>query len=221
MMETRHRMPLHDLPLEQFLTSKTPRKHKRPLSPSRTTLFNPAKRRVLDAEGISPSNVAIPSLPHPVPFMPSNMHTVTPTRPSRLGNGYTSFFDCSTVNLIVPLGTFEIVCVPRELRLLCRRSGVRPPANFIPNRQSNRRPTRSLGTILVSISFRTWNIDAPLSPECPCHLMAMLWSIDLKRTRRMCHSGGGRRSSLRRNAFCLVSMVRIHRISPHPHQRVR
>jgi hypothetical protein len=87
-------MPLHDLPLEQFLTpgivtaSKTPRKHKRPLSPSRTTLLNPAKRRVLDAEGISPSSVAISSLPHPVPFMLSNMHTVTPTRPSRLGNGH-------------------------------------------------------------------------------------------------------------------------------------
>jgi len=86
-------MPLHDLPLEQFLTpgaitgNKTPRKHKRPLSPSRTTPLNPAKRRVLDAEGISLSTKFVSS--SPVPFMFSNMHTVTPTRPSRLGNGLT------------------------------------------------------------------------------------------------------------------------------------
>jgi hypothetical protein len=93
-METPRRMPLHDLPLEQFLTtgivtgSKTQRKHKRPLSPSRSTPLNPAKRRVLDAEGIPPSNnVPLSSPSHPVPFMLSNIHTVTPTRPSRLGNG--------------------------------------------------------------------------------------------------------------------------------------
>ncbi|KAF8138507.1 hypothetical protein EV363DRAFT_1393954 [Boletus edulis] len=92
-MDTR-RIPLQDLPLEQFLTSnivtgsKTPRKHKRPLSPSRTTPLNPAKRRVLDVEGIPPSNnISISPHSHPVPFMFSNVHTVTPTRPSRLGNG--------------------------------------------------------------------------------------------------------------------------------------
>jgi len=93
-METPRRLPLQDLSLEQFLIpgivtgSKTQRKHKRPLSPSRITPLNPAKRRVLDAEGIPPSNNAVKSSPsHPVPFMLSNMATVTPTRPSRLGNG--------------------------------------------------------------------------------------------------------------------------------------
>lgn len=164
-METPHRMPLHDLPLEQFLISgvvtgsKTQRKHKRPLSPSRTTPLNPAKRRVLDAEGIPPSNnVAISSPSHPVPFMLSNMHTVTPTRPSRLGNGYNSLFDSCTVNLIVALGSFEVMGFPRELRLLCRRTGVRLPATFTLSRQSNRQSTRSPGIILVSISFETANI---------------------------------------------------------------
>ncbi|KAG9317501.1 hypothetical protein JVU11DRAFT_1705 [Chiua virens] len=93
-METPSRIPLEDLPLERFLTSgtasgaKTPRKHKRPLSPSRTTPLNPSKRRVLDAKG-NPlsSHFAISSPSQPVPFMLSNIHTVTPTRPSRLGNG--------------------------------------------------------------------------------------------------------------------------------------
>ena len=117
-METPHRMPLHDLPLEQFLTPatltarKTPRKHKRPLSPSQTTLLNPAKRRVLDAEGIPHSNSATTSSPfHPVPFMLSNVHTVTPTRPSRLGNGYNSFFNSCIVNLVVALDSFVIMGV--------------------------------------------------------------------------------------------------------------
>ena len=98
-METPRRMPLQDLSLEQFLTpaivpgSKTLRNHKRPLSPSRTTPLNPAKRRVLDSEGIPPSNNVVMSSPsHPVPFLLSNMHTVTPTRPSLLGNGYNPLF---------------------------------------------------------------------------------------------------------------------------------
>ncbi|KAN0097417.1 hypothetical protein V8E55_001863 [Tylopilus felleus] len=104
-MDTPRHMPLQDLPLEQFHApaiipgSKTSRKHKRPLSPSHTTPLNPAKRRVLDAEGIlSPNNAAISSRLHPVPFMLS-MHTVTPTRPSRLGNGYISPSNCCTIRL--------------------------------------------------------------------------------------------------------------------------
>ncbi|KAF9226654.1 hypothetical protein BS17DRAFT_814586 [Gyrodon lividus] len=96
-METR-RIPLHDLPLEQFITSslvtgtKTPRKPKRPLSPSQITPLNPAKRRVLDAEGIPFANNIAATSPasRPVPSLLYSMHTVTPTRPSRLGNGYNS-----------------------------------------------------------------------------------------------------------------------------------
>lgn len=87
-MESRRRIPLQDLPLEQFLTPdsvKTPRKYKRPLSPSQTTPLNPAKRRVLDAEGITFSNYVV--TPSPMSFMLPNSRTVTPTRPSRLGNG--------------------------------------------------------------------------------------------------------------------------------------
>ncbi|KIJ20339.1 hypothetical protein PAXINDRAFT_7588 [Paxillus involutus ATCC 200175] len=96
-METHRRIPLQDLPLEQFITpslatTKTPRKLKRPLSPSQSTPLNPAKRRVLDAEGIPFSNTiaATPSASRPVPSLLYSLHTVTPTRPSRLGHGYIS-----------------------------------------------------------------------------------------------------------------------------------
>jgi hypothetical protein len=171
-METPRRMPLHDLPLEQFLTtgivtgSKTQRKHKRPLSPSRSTPLNPAKRRVLDAEGIPPSNnVPLSSPSHPVPFMLSNIHTVTPTRPSRLGNGYNSLLDSYTLKLIVALGSFEVMGVPKELRLLCRRTNVRLAGKLTLSRRSNRRSTRSPGIILVSISFETANIAGALRPQ--------------------------------------------------------
>ena len=164
-METPRRLPLQDLSLEQFLTpgivtgSKPQRKHKRPLSPSRITPLNPAKRRVLDAEGIPPSNNVVKSSPsHPVPFMLSNVHTVTPTRPSRLGNGYISLLDSCTINLIVASGSFKVMGVPKELRLLCRRTGVRLAAKFTLSRQSNRQSTRTLGIILVSISFEIANI---------------------------------------------------------------
>jgi len=93
-METHRRIPLQDLPLEQFITpslatTKTPRKLKRPLSPSQSTPLNPAKRRVLDAEGIPFSNTiaATPSASRPVPSLLYSLHSVTPTRPSRLGHG--------------------------------------------------------------------------------------------------------------------------------------
>ncbi|KIJ70149.1 hypothetical protein HYDPIDRAFT_23288 [Hydnomerulius pinastri MD-312] len=99
-MDTHHRIPLQDLPLEQFITAslsasatiKSPRKHKRPLSPSRTTPFNPAKRRVLDAEGIPFANSIPTTSPasRPMPSLLYSMQSVTPTRPSRLGNGYNS-----------------------------------------------------------------------------------------------------------------------------------
>lgn len=54
-MALRCRRPLQDLPLEQFSAAgpDTNRKHKRPLSPSRSPVYNPAKRRILDVEGIS------------------------------------------------------------------------------------------------------------------------------------------------------------------------
>lgn len=219
-------MPLHDLPLEQFLTpgiptaSKMPRTHKRPLSPSRTTLLNPAKRRVLDAEGISLSNNVVAASPsHPVPFMLSNMHTVTPTRPSRLGNGYNFLSDSCTVDLNVVLGSLEVTRVPKRYRLLCRRTGVRLLANFTSNRQSNHPSTHSLGTILVSTSSETANIaGTPRFQERPCHLMAMLRLIDPKKTRRIYHSRGRRRSTVQRNIFCPVSIVRMHRASTHSHK---
>lgn len=164
-METRRRMPLQDLPLEQFLTpgiaagSKMPRNHKRPLSPSRTTPFNPAKRRVLDAEGVPLSNNAVKSSPsHPVPSTLSNVHTVTPTKSSRLGNRYNSFSDSCTACLKVMLGSFEIMGVPKEHCLLCRPTGVRLLTNFTLSRQSNHPPTRSQDTIPVLISSKTLNI---------------------------------------------------------------
>ncbi|KIK93445.1 hypothetical protein PAXRUDRAFT_34059 [Paxillus rubicundulus Ve08.2h10] len=94
-METHRRIPLQDLTLEQFIapsfaTTKTPRKPKRPLSPSQSTPLNPAKRRVLDTEGMSFANTitATSSVSRPVPSLLYSLHTVTPTRPSRLGNGY-------------------------------------------------------------------------------------------------------------------------------------
>lgn len=223
-METPRRIPLQDLPLEQFLTpgiistSKTPRNHKRPLSPSRTTPFNPAKRRVLDAEGISLSNNVVKSSPaHPVPFMLSNMHTVTPTRLSRLGDGYNSLSYSCTVSLNVVLGSFEIMGAPKDRR----PTSVRLLANFTLSQQSNHPPTRSQGTILGLPSSETTNIaGAPWLPEWPCHLMAMPRLIDPRRTRRTCRSGGRRRNLVQRNVFCLASMGRMHRVSAHLCRRV-
>lgn len=225
-MDTHRRMPLHDLPLGQFLipgsitATKTPRKHKRPLSPSRTTPLNPAKRRVLDVEAISLSkNVVTSSSFHPVPFMLPNMHTVTPSRSSRLGNGYNYLSEPCTVDSNVVLGSPEIAQVPKQRRLPCQRTKAHLPANFTSSRSSNHPLTRSLGTILVSTSFETLNIaGAAQSRVCPCPLLAMLKSIDSKRTRRMYHSRGRRRSSVQRNDFCPASMVWMHPVMAHSHR---
>ncbi|KAG8218679.1 hypothetical protein J3R82DRAFT_4346 [Butyriboletus roseoflavus] len=80
-METPRRMPLQDLSLDQFLTPTA----SKGATKSQTYIVS---RRVLDAAGTRLSNNVAKSSPsHPVPFMHSNMHTVTPTRPSRLAKG--------------------------------------------------------------------------------------------------------------------------------------
>ncbi|KAH7887573.1 hypothetical protein F5I97DRAFT_1861373 [Phlebopus sp. FC_14] len=106
-MERHPRLPLQDLPLELYITqnpaknSKSPRKHKRPLSPTRTTPYNPAKRRVLDAEGM-PFASSLTSTPPALRPIPPLFHTATPTRPSRLGNGRTRASICSTSVIQTP-----------------------------------------------------------------------------------------------------------------------
>ncbi|KAI6152215.1 hypothetical protein BKA82DRAFT_4108523 [Pisolithus tinctorius] len=82
-----HRTPLQELPVEQFIApSADTRKHKRPLSPSRSNaLCNPAKRRILDVEGISTSHGhALSSFAfRPTSSTICGAHLLTPLRPSR------------------------------------------------------------------------------------------------------------------------------------------
>lgn len=82
------RIPLQDLAVEQFTApSADARQHKRPLSPSRSSaLFNPAKRRILDVEGISPSHGLATS--SSLAFRPTSStvygsHVATPSRSCR------------------------------------------------------------------------------------------------------------------------------------------
>lgn len=64
---TAHPGPLKDLPLAHFLASgasltpTTAKPAKRPLSPSKSTIFSPAKRRILHSEGILLPGEALPS----------------------------------------------------------------------------------------------------------------------------------------------------------------
>lgn len=81
------RIPLQDLAVEQFTApSADARKHKRPLSPSRSSaLFNPAKRRILDVAGISTSHgLATSSLTfRPTSSTVYGSHFATPSRSCR------------------------------------------------------------------------------------------------------------------------------------------
>ena len=84
-MALQPRTPLRDLPIEQFVTSAA---HKRSLSPSRSALYNPAKRRILDAEGIPISsglgNRSHSSRPTLSPLYGAQF--ATPYRPLRRGD---------------------------------------------------------------------------------------------------------------------------------------
>ncbi|KAI6047491.1 hypothetical protein EDC04DRAFT_2876497 [Pisolithus marmoratus] len=89
--------PLQDLPVEHFIAaaaaSADPRKHKRSLSPSRSNsaLCNPAKRRILDAEGISTSQSHATSSFIFRPTSPTiyGTHFATPLRPCRKPDTHT------------------------------------------------------------------------------------------------------------------------------------
>lgn len=72
--------PLQELPLAHFLPSSTnpvpiiAKPAKRPLSPSKSTIFSPAKRRILHSEGILlPGEASLSSLPFHIPYSGSNV----------------------------------------------------------------------------------------------------------------------------------------------------
>jgi len=84
-MALQPRTPLRDLPIEQFVASAA---HKRSLSPSRSALYNPAKRRILDAEGVSISS-GLGNRCHssrPASSLLYGAQFVTPYRPLRRGD---------------------------------------------------------------------------------------------------------------------------------------
>lgn len=84
-MASQPRRPLRDLPIEHFVT---PAPHKRPLSPGRSPLYSPAKRRILDAEGISISS-GLGNRSHcsrPAFSSLCGAQFSTPYRPSRRGD---------------------------------------------------------------------------------------------------------------------------------------
>lgn len=72
--------PLQELPLAHFLPSSAnpvpiiAKPAKRPLSPSKSTIFSPAKRRILHSEGILlPGEASLSSLPFHIPYSGSNV----------------------------------------------------------------------------------------------------------------------------------------------------
>ncbi|KAG1892253.1 hypothetical protein F4604DRAFT_1912980 [Suillus subluteus] len=75
--------PLQDLPLAHFLASgansvptNAAKPAKRPLSPSKSTIFSPAKRRILHSEGILlPGEASLSSLQHHIPYFGSDVGT--------------------------------------------------------------------------------------------------------------------------------------------------
>ncbi|KAL4076164.1 hypothetical protein V8B97DRAFT_1923895 [Scleroderma yunnanense] len=102
-MALQPRIPLRDLPIEQFVApASDTRKHKRALSPSKSALYNPAKRRILDEEGISdsgyrshssrPASSSLYGAQFAAPLCPSRRDmSISPHIPSSSGAGAIHF----------------------------------------------------------------------------------------------------------------------------------